>query len=72
MHRRARQTRTKTKQHPHVLKHSIVTHLIQQDMNLAKVRQYVGHSAISSTMVYVSVSDQEASRDAMNALQNAF
>jgi site-specific recombinase XerD len=62
----------KAKQHPHVLKHSVVTHLIQQNMNLAKVKQFVGHSAISSTMRYVSVSDQEASRDAANALQNAF
>jgi len=41
-------------------------------LNLARVKQFLGHSAISSTMRYVSVSDQEASHDAANALMNAF
>jgi site-specific recombinase XerD len=62
----------KSKQHPHCLKHSLACHLVGQNVNLARVKQYLGHSAISSTMRYVSVSDQEASKDAANALQNAF
>ncbi len=62
----------KSKQHPHCLKHSIACLLVGQNVNLARVKQFLGHSAISSTMRYVSVSDQEASKDAMNALQNAF
>jgi site-specific recombinase XerD len=62
----------KSKQHPHCLKHSIACLLVGQGVNLARVKQFLGHSAISSTMRYVSVSDQEASRDALNALQNAF
>src|SRR5215467_15300332 len=62
----------RSKQHPHVLKHSIACTLVNQGVNLARVKQYLGHSAISSTMRYVTVSDQEASRDAQNALQNAF
>jgi len=62
----------KSKCHPHVLKHSIACLLVNQGVNLARVKQFLGHSAISSTMRYVSVSDQEASKDALNALQNAF
>ena len=62
----------RSKQHPHCLKHSIACLLVGQGVNLARVKQYLGHAAISSTMRYVSVSDQEASRDAANALMNAF
>jgi site-specific recombinase XerD len=60
------------KRHPHVLKHSIASHLIRGNVNLAKVKQFLGHAAISSTMQYVSVSDQEASKDAHAALMNIF
>ena len=62
----------KTKQHPHCLKHSPACHLVAENMNLARVKQFLGHSAISSTMRHVSVSDQDASRDAANALQNTY
>jgi site-specific recombinase XerD len=61
-----------SKQHPHCLKHSIACLLVKQGVNLARVKQYLGHSAISSTMRYVSVTDQEASKDAEYALQSAF
>lgn len=62
----------KAKRHPHVLKHSVACLLVNQGVNLARVKQYLGHSAISSTMRYVSVTDQQASHDAANALCNAF
>jgi len=58
--------------HPHVLKHSIASHLVRQNVNLARVKQFLGHAAISSTMEYVAVSDQEASKDAHNALMNLY
>jgi site-specific recombinase XerD len=61
-----------SKCHPHCLKHSLACHLVSQNVNLARVKQYLGHSSIGSTMRYVSVSDQEASQDAQNALMNAF
>jgi type 1 fimbriae regulatory protein FimB len=60
------------KRHPHVLKHSLATHLIGQNMNLAKVGQFLGHKSISSTMKYVSVSDRQASDAARDALMNIF
>jgi site-specific recombinase XerD len=60
------------KQHPHCLKHSLATHLIGQNVNVAKVQQFLGHRAISSTMKYVSVSDTDASKAAHTALMNLF
>jgi integrase/recombinase XerD len=58
--------------HPHVLKHSLATHMVRQDVNLAKVQRALGHRSINSTMVYVGVSDQEADSARHNALMNAF
>ena len=43
--------------HPHALKHSLASHLVAGNVNLALVRQCLGHKAISSTMKYVGVSD---------------
>ena len=60
------------KRHPHVLKHSLASHLISANTNLAKVGQFLGHKSISSTMKYVSVSDQQASEAAHSALMNIF
>ena len=37
-------------------------------MNVAKVQAFVGHAAIASTMKYVTVSDEEASVEAMQRL----
>jgi len=37
-------------------------------MNLAKVGAFVGHASITSTMRYISVSDAEASREAIITL----
>ncbi|HWW13081.1 MAG TPA: tyrosine-type recombinase/integrase [Candidatus Dormibacteraeota bacterium] len=56
------------KRHPHVLKHTTCTELIRHDMNLAKVGAFVGHASITSTMRYVSISDDEASREAIITL----
>ena len=60
------------KGHPHVLKHTLATHMVRRDVNLAKVQRALGHRSINSTMVYVGVSDQEADRARHNALMNAF
>ena len=57
-----------TKQHPHCLKHTCCTMLVRSDMNVAKVQAFVGHAAIASTMKYVTVTDAEASTEAMQRL----
>jgi integrase len=57
-----------SKSHPHTLKHTCVSLLIQENMNLGKVSAFVGHASISSTMRYVSISESQASREAINTL----
>jgi integrase/recombinase XerD len=39
------------KRHPHVLKHSLTSHLVAGNVNLALVKQALDHRAISSTMI---------------------
>jgi integrase len=58
----------KEKRHPHVLKHSIASHLISANVNLALVKQQLGHKSIGSTMRYISTTDQQASKATAGAL----
>jgi site-specific recombinase XerD len=60
------------KQHPHVLKHTLGSHLAAGNVNLALIKQALGHRAISSTMVYVGVSDQQAAEAAQRAAMEMF
>jgi site-specific recombinase XerD len=60
------------KQHPHVLKHSIASHLVRANVNLALVKQQLGHKSIGSTMRYISTTDQQASRATTTAMMNIF
>ena len=60
------------KRHPHCLKHSLATHLVAGNVNLALVRQCLGHKAISSTMRYVSVGDRQAAEVAQAALMSLY
>lgn len=56
------------KRHPHALKHSLASHLVAGNVNLALVKQALGHRAISSTMIYVGTSDLQASEAAAGAM----
>jgi site-specific recombinase XerD len=49
------------KRHQHVLKHSLASHLVVGNVNLALIKQQFGHASISSTMLYIRTSDQRAS-----------
>ena len=60
------------KRHPHALKHSLASHLVAGNMNLALVKQCLGHKAIGSTMKYVAVSDTQASEAAQAALMRLY
>lgn len=60
------------KRHPHVLKHSLATHLIAGNLNLALVRQCLGHKSISSTMRYIGISDSQAAGAAQAALMGLY
>jgi site-specific recombinase XerD len=56
------------KRHPHVLKHSLASHLVTGNVNLALVKQALDHRAINSTMIYGGTSDLQASEAAAEAM----
>ena len=60
------------KRHPHVLKHSLASHLVAGNVNLALVKQSLGHRSISSTMVYVGTTDAQAAEAVQAALMGLF
>jgi type 1 fimbriae regulatory protein FimB len=64
--------RPKNKRHPHVLKHSLASHLVAGNVNLALVRQALGHRSINSTMQYVGTTDGQAAEAAQKALMGLF
>ena len=60
------------KRHPHVLKHSLASHLVAGNANLALIRQALGHRSISSTMQYIGTSDEQAAEALQRALMGLF
>jgi integrase len=60
------------KQHPHVLKHSIANHLVSANVNLALVKQALGHKSINSTLRYIATTDKQASQATATALMSIF
>lgn len=60
------------KRHPHTLKHSLASHLVAANVNLALVKQQLGHKSIGSTMRYISTTDQQASKATTTALMRIY
>jgi len=56
----------------HVLKHSLASHMIAGNANLAMVQVALGHASLSSTQAYVHVSDVQAAEACRKALMALF
>ncbi|MCL2632574.1 MAG: tyrosine-type recombinase/integrase [Coriobacteriia bacterium] len=51
---------------PHLIRHSKATHLVEENVNLFHVRDFLGHSSITTTQVYLK-SNPESMRRAIEA-----
>lgn len=53
--------------HPHLLRHSKATHLVNAGVNIYNVRDFLGHSSIATTQVYLA-SNPEVTRKAIEKI----
>jgi integrase/recombinase XerC len=54
----AAQAGTQVKVHPHVLRHSFASHVLQSSGDLRAVQEMLGHASIASTQVYTALDFQ--------------
>ena len=58
----AQQSGVPAKVHPHVLRHSFATHLLQSSQDLRAVQELLGHANISTTQVYTHLDFQQLAK----------
>ena len=62
----------KDKRHPHCLKHALGYSLVEANVNLAVIKQALGHKSIASTAVYTAPTDEIAGKAVTAAIASLF
>ncbi len=44
---------------PHMMRHSLATHLVEKDVNLRKIQSLLGHSNLNTTQIYTKVAKND-------------
>lgn len=53
-----KQLKIKKRVSVHTLRHSYATHLLEAGVNIRRIQQYLGHSSLNSTLVYLHLTTQ--------------
>lgn len=55
---------------PHILRHSIATHLLEKGANMETISQFLGHSSLESTQIYTHLLEDKAKNNNDEQLYN--
>ena len=55
---------------PHILRHSIATHLLEKGANIETISQFLGHSSLESTQIYTHLLEDKAKTTNDEQLRN--